>query len=103
MLYAADLESPIPGARERIANLRVQYEHLAHSIADLEETVEQQKVELEELQGSSALDDLEPEGEEEITDEMLEEEMRLIEDLESRKLSMETDLKRMDRYMGNLG
>lgn len=94
----ANHTSPIPRGPERIATLRAQYEQSSEAIYRLEFEVNKLTTELEQLSGGT-IDDLE-DKEEEITNEMIEAQLRDLEDMESRKLSLETEVSRMHRQMG---
>ncbi|RPA84349.1 DASH complex, subunit Spc34 [Ascobolus immersus RN42] len=95
---------PIPNAQSRIGKLREQYESLKDSIEHYSQQVDEQTRELEALHEGVAVEDVKmedvgEEGEEEITLAMIEEEQRALAELEEKKLRLEMDMAKYQRYL----
>jgi chromosome segregation ATPase len=94
---------PIPGAQERIANLRKRYGKVRTNLDVLEAQVQRQTRELERMNGRGLEDDAAGEEEEiEITDEDLAREEEEIRELERRKRQLEERVSGMERDLGGL-
>lgn len=103
--------SPVPGAQEKISNLRYRHETIAKSIAKLEDRVATNTAELEQMRHSYDDDEddyaaasvslSQPEAPT-VTDEDIEQEMAEIRELERRKRRLEDRVTGMDRDLGGL-
>jgi predicted RNase H-like nuclease (RuvC/YqgF family) len=96
--------SPVPGAIQKIANLRYRHGELSESIARLEARVAEQAAQLEQM-NYKVEDDVEIETYSrpvEVTDEDLERELEEIRELEQRKQMMEERVRAMEGDIGGL-
>ncbi|KAJ5632950.1 hypothetical protein N7490_009289 [Penicillium lividum] len=100
--------SPVPGAQEKIANLRYRHEMIAESVARLENRVAKNTAELEQIRASyDDEDDFVPAAVVQpdvpgVTDEEIEQELAEIRDLERRKRVLEDRVTGMERDLGGL-
>ncbi|KAJ5772128.1 hypothetical protein N7520_002657 [Penicillium odoratum] len=99
---------PVPGAQEKIANLRYRHEMIAESVARLEDRVAKNTAELEQIRSSyDDEDDFSPAVVTQpdvpgVTDEEIEQELAEIRDLERRKRVLEDRVTGMERDLGGL-
>ncbi|KAJ5548716.1 hypothetical protein N7513_005950 [Penicillium frequentans] len=100
--------NPVPGAQEKIANLRYRHEMIAESVAQLEDRVATNTAELEQMRSSYDDEDdfapasLSQPGVPDVTDEDIEQELAEIRDLERRKRALEERVTGMERDLGGL-
>ncbi|KKK18929.1 hypothetical protein P175DRAFT_0434781 [Aspergillus ochraceoroseus IBT 24754] len=100
---------PVAGAQEKMASLRYRHEMITDSIAELEERVAKNTVELENMSRSyeDDHDDFENPGSLQseaagVSDADIEQEMEEIRELERKKRSLEARVTGMDRDLGGL-
>ncbi|KAJ6115063.1 hypothetical protein N7486_000841 [Penicillium sp. IBT 16267x] len=99
---------PVPGAQEKIANLRYRHTMIAESVAQLEDRVATNTAELEQMRSSYADEDdfspasLSQPDVPDVTDEDIEQELAEVRDLERRKRALEERVTGMERDLGGL-
>ncbi|KAJ5652456.1 hypothetical protein N7507_009882 [Penicillium longicatenatum] len=100
--------NPVPGAQEKIANLRYRHEMIAESVAHLEGRVATNTAELEQMRSSyDDEDDFAPASVSQpdapdVTDEDIQQELAEIRELERRKRALEERVTGMERDLGGL-
>ncbi|KAJ5116387.1 hypothetical protein N7456_000735 [Penicillium angulare] len=99
---------PIPGAPEKISNLRYRHDMIAQSISGLEDRVDINTAELEQMRSgygdedhftTASVSGFQPD---EVTDQDIQRELAEIRELERRKQALEDRVTGMDRDLGGL-
>lgn len=107
--FSDQICSPVAGAQEKITSLRYRHELISDSIANLDDRVARNTVELDQMRDSYGDDyddydtagSLQPEAPE-VTDDDIERELEEIRDLERRKRVLDARVTGMERDLGAL-